>query len=115
MSDLTAPFPLVFLSNLFIAFEAKLHTNAGKLSLAKGIPKFISTLLSKLPNQEPKDPPDWVILDIWPLLSFISVEILLVKAFFILVVCIVVRNKSCGNSSSSKFWYCSCFIFCCRF
>ena len=93
---LTAPFPLIFLSNLFIAF-------AGKLSLAKGIAKFSSTLLPKLPNQEPKDPPDWIILDIWLLLSFISVEILLVKSFFILVVCVTVRNKSCGNSSSSKF------------
>ena len=100
---LTAPVPLIFLSNLFIEFEAKLHTNAGKLSLAKGIAKFSSNLLPKLPNQEPKDPPDWVILDIWLLPSFISVEILLVKSFFILVVCVIVRNKSCGNSSSSKF------------
>ena len=35
--SLTAPFPLIFLSNLFIAFEAKLLTNPDKLSLAKGI------------------------------------------------------------------------------
>ena len=34
---LRAPSTLVFLSNLFIAFEAKLLTNPGKLSLAKGI------------------------------------------------------------------------------
>ena len=34
---LTAPFPLIFLSNLFIAFEVKLLTNPGKLSFAKGI------------------------------------------------------------------------------
>ena len=27
---LTAPFPAIFLSNLFIAFEAKLLTNPGK-------------------------------------------------------------------------------------
>ena len=32
---LIAPFPLIFLSNLFIAFEAKLLTNPGKLSLGK--------------------------------------------------------------------------------
>ena len=32
---LTAPFSLIFLSNLFIAFEAKLLTNLGKLSVAK--------------------------------------------------------------------------------
>ena len=39
-SALTAPFPLIFLSNLFIAFEVKLLTNPGKLSLAKGTAKF---------------------------------------------------------------------------
>ena len=38
----TAPFPLIFLSNLFIAFEAKLLTNPGKLSLAKGIARSVS-------------------------------------------------------------------------
>ena len=32
---LTAPFSLIFLSNLFIAFEVQLLTNPGKLSLAK--------------------------------------------------------------------------------
>ena len=32
---LTAPFPLIFLSNLFIASEAKLLIDPGKLSLAK--------------------------------------------------------------------------------
>ena len=30
-------FSLIFLSNLFIPFEVKLHTNPGKLCLAKGI------------------------------------------------------------------------------
>ena len=37
---LTAPFRLIFLSSLFIAFEDKLLTNPGKLSLAKGIVSF---------------------------------------------------------------------------
>ena len=41
-SALTAPFPLIFLSNLFIVFDAKLLTNLGKLSLAKGIAIFAS-------------------------------------------------------------------------
>ena len=55
---LTAPFPLIFLSNLFIAFEIKLLTNPGKLSLAKGIAMFVSAFFPKLPKQEPKvDPP----------------------------------------------------------
>ena len=32
----------MFDSNLFIAFEAKLFTNPGKLSIAKGIATFVS-------------------------------------------------------------------------
>ena len=51
---LTAPFPLMFLSNLFIALEVKLITNPGKVSLAKGILIFVSAFFPKLPNQEPK-------------------------------------------------------------
>ena len=38
----TALFPLIFLSNLFIALEVKLLTNPGKLTLAKGIATFFS-------------------------------------------------------------------------
>ena len=38
---LTAPFPLIFLSNLFIAFEVKMLTHPGKLSQAKGIAIFV--------------------------------------------------------------------------
>ena len=55
---LTAPFPLIFHSNLFIAFEVKLLTNPGKLFLVKRIAKFASEFFPKLANQEPKDPPD---------------------------------------------------------
>ena len=55
---LTAPFPFIFFSNLFITFEVKLLTNAGKLSLAKGIATFVSAFFLKFPNQEPEDPPD---------------------------------------------------------
>ena len=50
---LTALFPIVFLSNLYTAFEGKLFTSPGKLYLAKGI--VASTNLPKLHNQEPKD------------------------------------------------------------
>ena len=55
---LTAPFPLIFLPNLFIAFEVISLTNPGTLYLAKGIATFLSAFLPKLPNQNPKDPPD---------------------------------------------------------
>ena len=61
---LTAPFPLLFLSNLFIAFEAKLLTYPSKLSLAKGIARSVINFLPKLSSQEPKDPPDLIILDV---------------------------------------------------
>ena len=73
------------------------------MSLAKGIAMFVSTFVPKLPNQETKDPPDWIILDIWVLLSFIYVDILFAKTFLILVVFLAVRDHSCGNFSSSKF------------
>ena len=49
--------------------------------------------LPKLPNQEPKDPLDWIILDIWASLSFISVDILLAKTFVVLAVSLVVSNN----------------------
>ena len=55
---LTAPFPLIFLSNLFIIVEVKLLTDPSKLSLAKGIAMFVSAFFPKLTHYEPKDPPD---------------------------------------------------------
>ena len=39
---LTAPFALIFLSKLFFAFEGKLLTSPGKLSLVKGIATFVN-------------------------------------------------------------------------
>ena len=55
---LTAPFPHIFLSNLFIAFEVKLLTNPDKLSLANGLAIFVSAFFPKLPSQKPKESPD---------------------------------------------------------
>ena len=43
---LTVHFPLIFVSNLFIAFEVKLLTNPGKLSLAKRFAIFVSASFS---------------------------------------------------------------------
>ena len=57
-SALIAPFLIIFLSNSFIAFEVKLLTNPGKLPLAKEIAMFVIAFFPKLPNQEPKDPPN---------------------------------------------------------
>ena len=42
---LTAPFQLIFLSNLFIVFETKLLANPGKFFLAKGIARFVLAFL----------------------------------------------------------------------
>ena len=74
VSALTAHVPLICQIYL-LQFEAKLLTNSGKLSLAKGIAIFVSDFIPKLPNQEPREPSDWIILDIWALLSFMSVDI----------------------------------------
>ena len=56
-SALTTSFSLIFLSSLPIAFEVKLLTNPGKLSLSKGIAIFVSAFFPKLPNQELKELP----------------------------------------------------------
>ena len=72
-----------FLSNLFIAFEVRLITNPGKLSLAKGITVFVSAFFPKLPNQVPKDLPDWNILDLWFLLCVILLTYYYQKHFLI--------------------------------
>ena len=55
---LTAPFPFIFLLDLFIPFKAKLLTNPGKLSLDKGIAKSVITSFPKLPNVLRRNPPD---------------------------------------------------------
>ena len=99
---LAAHFPLIFLSNLFLVFEIELLTNPGQLSLSKWIAMFVGAFFPKLPNQEPTDSPDWISLDVWALLNFISVNTLLARAFLISVVCLIFRNNSCGNSFSSK-------------
>ena len=43
---LTAPFPLVFLSNLVIAFEGILLTSPSKLSPVNGIATFVSVFFA---------------------------------------------------------------------
>ena len=43
-----------------------------------------------------------IILEIWALESFKSVDILLLKAFLSFVFCLVVNNNSCGKLSPLK-------------
>ena len=58
--------------NLFpaFAFEFILLTNLDELSPVKEIATFFSAFLPKWSKQEPKVPPDWIMLDIQALLSF---------------------------------------------
>ena len=96
---LTAVFPIIFLSNLYTAFEGKLFTSPSKLSLAKGIVTSIITNLSKLPNQEPKDLSN---------VKFYTCSRTDSKTFLVLVICLVVINNSLDNSFYS---WSSLFIF----
>ena len=61
---LTAPFLLIFLSTLFIQSEVKFLSNPDQLSPAKRIAIFLSAFFPKVVNQELKDTPDWIILEI---------------------------------------------------
>ena len=65
---------MILITSFISSFE-KNRISPGKLSLAKGIAIFASAFLLKLANQGTKDPPDWIILDIWAILSFISVDL----------------------------------------
>ena len=99
---LAALFPLISLSSLFITSEAKLLTNPGKLSLAKGKARSFITFFCLNYVTYYKGSPNEIIIDNWALLSFISVNIFLAMGLLIFVVCFVVRNNLCGNSSSWK-------------
>ena len=52
---------------------------------------------ANLLNKDPKNPPDWIILVIWALESFISIYVLLLRAFLSFVFCLIVNNNSCGK------------------
>ena len=71
--------------------------------LAKGKPNFINGPVN-LPNKAPRNPPGCMILDHCGLLSFISINILLAKAF-ILVFCLVIRNNSLTAADFNLFSY----------
>ena len=89
------------------------------MSLAKGIIIFVSALFPKLPYYELKDPPDLIILDISSLITYISVDILLPKAFLTLFVSLAVRNNSVEILHLQGFSYLILILilsyFCCRF
>ena len=76
-----------------IAEEAAVIPNVAKIIFANGPAVFINKPANLL-NNEPKNPPDWIILDIWVLDNFISVDIIFSIALLNLVVCFVVKNNS---------------------
>ena len=57
---------------------------------------------ANLLNNDQKNSSDWIILKIWALESFKSVDILLLKVFINFVFCLVVNNNSCGRSFLSS-------------
>ena len=68
--------------------------------LANGLITFNyngNPVFNKGPTNLPKKPPDWMILLICALESFISVDALLLKAFLTFVFCLAVSNNSCGK------------------
>ena len=79
-----------------IAEAAAIIPNGAKRFFAKGIATFIYGPANLL-NNDAKNPPDWIILEIWALESFESVDILLFKAFLNFVFCLVVNNNSWGK------------------
>ena len=79
-----------------IAEAAAVILTGAKKIFAKGAATFI-TVPANLLNNEPKNPPDWVILDIWALESFILIDILFSNAFLNFVFCLVVYDNSWGK------------------
>ena len=75
-----------------IAEAAAVVLKGAKIFFAKGTATFINEPATLL-NNEPKNPPDWIILDIWVLDNFISVDIIFSIALLNLVVCFVVKNN----------------------
>ena len=55
--------------------------------------------LANLSYKEPRNLPDYIILDNCALLNIIPVDILLTKTFPVFVFCLVVRSNSWGSSS----------------
>ena len=73
-----------------------------KILLSELLLSLMDLLIMMLVNNDPKNPPDWVILEIWVSESSKSVDILLLNAFLSFVFCLVVNNNSWGRSFLSS-------------
>ena len=92
---------LFFLMPASIAEAAAVIPNGDKTFFAKGIATFINVPANLL-NNDSKNPPGRIILEICTLESFKSVDILLLNAFISVAFCLVVNNNSCGKSFPLK-------------
>ena len=72
-----------------------------KYFFVNGTGTFINGLSNLLSN-DPKNPPDWIISEMWALESLILVDILLLSAFLNFVFGLVVSNNSWGRSFPSS-------------
>ena len=92
-----APEPWIFFwIPASIAEVAVAIPSGAKIFFAKGTATFINRPANLL-NNDPKNPPDWTILEIWALESFKSIGNLSLNAFLNLVFYLVVSNNSWGR------------------
>ena len=75
--------------------------HGAKIFFTKGTANFINGSANLL-NNDPKNLPHWIILEIWALESFIFVYILLLNAFLNFAFSLVVSNNSLGKSFPSS-------------
>ena len=102
--EVVVPEPYIFLwIHVKIAEAAAVIPNGTKTCFAKGIATFINGP-ANLRNNDPKNPLDWTILEMWALQNFKSVDILLLNALLSFVFCLVVSNNSCGRSFPSNIY-----------
>ena len=99
------PEPCIFFwTPVSIAEAAAVIPNGAKIFPANGTATFINRPANLL-NSDPKTPPDWIILEIWALKRFISVEILLLNVFLKFVLCLVVSNNSWADQSVANHFH----------
>ena len=89
----------VWIPASFAEAVAVIH-NEAKTFFTKGIATFIYGP-ANLPNNDPKNPRDRIMLEIWALESFKLDDILLLNVFLSSIYCLVVNNNSCGRSFPS--------------
>ena len=91
-------FHVFFLQNYLLQTKLSVVASGDNVPLGKGTENSINASFPNLFILLWRNLPDCIILDNWALLSFIYVDILLAKAFVVLVFCIGVNNNKWGKS-----------------